>query len=172
MSRSFVLGAFTGAFGLIAIAGLALALFLARGTGAGVAEAPSAGAAQFTGLYTPERITAGRTRIALEDPRIIQRFLTGGIFGNKASQLAGLHMFSRDEAVTEDIRSKTEMVNVAPGSYLVRFPIVNAAFIETGTGVVVIDTGMAAAGPVLVEQIRSVTDKPVEAVSRMAMSIT
>ena len=42
-----------------------------------------------------------------------------------------------------------------------RFPIVNAAFFETEDGVVVTDTGMAGAGPVLLEHIREVTDKPI-----------
>lgn len=164
MGRSFFLGALSGAIGLVAIVGIAAAVMLSRGVDVVASEAASVEAAEFTGLYTPERIEAGRTRLALEDPRIIQRFLTGGIFGNKASRLAGLHMFSRDEAVTADIRSKTERVEVAPGSWLVRFPIVNAAFFETQSGVVVVDTGMAAAGPVLIEQIREVTDKPIETI--------
>ena len=161
MGRSFFLGALTGAIGLIAIVAIAAMVFLSRGVDGGVGEAASIEKAEFTGLYTPERLEAGRARIAIEDPRVIQRFLSGGIFGNPASRLAGLHMFSRDEAVTADIRAKTERIEIAPGSWLVRFPIVNAAFFETDEGVVVVDTGMAAAGPVLVEQIREVTDAPV-----------
>jgi len=161
MGRSFFLGALSGAIGLIAILGLVIVVFLSRGTGAGVEKAASLQQAEFSGLYTPERLEAGRTRVALEDPRVIQRFLTGGIFGNPASRIVGLHMFSRDAAVTDDIRKKTERIEVAPGSWLVRFPIVNAAFFETEEGVVVVDTGMAGAGPVLVEHIRAVTDKPV-----------
>ena len=164
MSRNFFFGALAGALGMIVIAGLMLAIFFARGAGAGVADAPSTAKPQFSGLYTPERIEAGRTRLALEDPRIIRRFLTGGIFGNKASRLAGLNMFSRDRTVTEDIRAKTERVDIGSGVYLVRFPIVNAAVFETETGVTVIDTGMAAAGPVLLEQIREVTDKQVQTI--------
>ena len=164
MGRSFFLGALSGAIGLIAIVGIAAMVMLSRGVDVVAADAASLQPPEFTGLYTPERIEAGRTRLALEDPRIIQRFLTGGIFGNPASRIVGLHMFSRDEAVTEDIRAKTERVEVAPGSWLVRFPIVNAAFFETETGVVVVDTGMAGAGPVLIEQIREVTDKPIEAI--------
>lgn len=161
MGRSFFLGALSGAIGLIAIVGVSLIVFLSRGVDAGVSTAASLERAEFRGLYTPERLEAGRTRIALEDPRVIQRFLTGGIFGNPASRLAGLHMFSRDEAVTEDIRRKTERIEVAPSTWLVRFPIVNAVFFETEEGVVVVDTGMAAAGPVLLEHIREVTDRPI-----------
>ncbi len=164
MGRSFFLGALSGVIGLIGIISLVAIMFLSRGVDAGVSEAASLERAAFSGLYTPERLEAGRTRLALEDPRIIQRFLTGGIFGNPASRLAGLHMFSRDEAVTEDIRAKTKRIEVAPGSWLVRFPIVNAAFFETDEGVVVVDTGMAAAGPVLLEQIRAVTDAPIAAI--------
>jgi len=164
MSRSFFLGALTGAIGLIAIVGIVLAIFLSRGPSVSTSEAASLGPAQYTGLYNLDRMEAGRVRVAIEDPRVIQRFLTGGIFGNKASQLAGLHIFSRDEAVEADIRSKTERVEVAPGTWLVRFPIVNAVFFETSEGVVVVDVGMAAAGPVLIEQIREVTDAPIAAI--------
>ena len=161
MGRSFFLGALTGAIGLIAIVGLVAMLFLSRAGGATASDAASLEQAAFSGLYTPERLEAGRASIALEDPRVIQRFVTGGIFGNPASRIAGLHLFSQDEAVTEDIRKKTERVEVGPGSWLVRFPIVNAAFFETDAGVVVVDTGMAGAGPVLLEHIREVTDKPI-----------
>ncbi|MEO9968570.1 MAG: alkyl sulfatase dimerization domain-containing protein [Hyphomonadaceae bacterium] len=164
MGRSFFLGALTGAIGLIAIVAIAAMVFLSRGVDGSVGEAASLERAEFSGLYTPERIASGRVQIALEDPRVIQRFVTGGIFGNKASRIAGLHMFSRDEAVTQDIRAKTERVEVAPGTWLVRFPIVNAAFFETSEGVVVVDTGMAAAGPVLIEHIREVTDAPIAAI--------
>lgn len=164
MSRSFFLGALSGALGLIAVAAIVVLVFLSRGPSTSTADAASLGPAQYVGLYTPERIEAGRVRIALEDPRVIQRFLTGGIFGNKASQIAGLHMFSRAEDVQADIRAKTERVEVAPGTWLVRFPIVNAAFFETSEGVVVVDTGMAAAGPVLIEHIREVTDAPIAAI--------
>lgn len=164
MGRSFFLGALTGVIGLAAIVVVALMVFLARGPSVTTDEAASLGPAQYTGLYNLERLEAGRTRVAIEDPRVIQRFLTGGIFGNKASQRAGLHIFSRDEAVEADIRAKTERVEVAPGTWLVRFPIVNAVFFETSEGVVVVDVGMAAAGPVLIEQIREVTDMPIAAI--------
>ena len=88
MSRSFFLGALTGAVGLIAIVGVSLMVFLSRGPSVLSGDAASLGPAQYTGLYNLDRLDAGRTRIAIENPRVIQRFLTGGIFGNKASQLA------------------------------------------------------------------------------------
>jgi len=164
MGRSFFLGALSGVIGLIAIVGIGLAIFLSRGPSVVVSDAASLGPAQYTGLYNLDRLDVGRTRIAIEDPRVIQRFLTGGIFGNKASQLAGLHLFSRDEAIEADVRAKTERVEVAPRTWLVRLPIVNAVFFETDAGVVVVDVGMAAGGPVLIEQIREVTDAPIAAI--------
>ena len=48
-----------------------------------------------------------------------------------------------------------------PGMWLLRFPYVNVAVIETRHGVVVFDTGYAAIGPVLVETIPTLTAKPV-----------
>lgn len=164
MGRSFFLGALTGAIGLVAIIGIGVMIILSRGPGVLASDAPSLAAAEYTGLYTPERMERGRTRIALEDPRVIQRFVTGGIFGNKASRVAGLHMFSRDEAVIADVRAKTEREEAAPGVWLVRFPIMNAVFVETDAGVVVIDTGIPGAGPVMLEHIREVTDAPIAAI--------
>ena len=164
MGRHFWLGALSGALGLAAIIGVVVFFALSRTSNVRVSDAESRQLSGYSGLYTPERLELGRTRLALEDPRIIQRFLTGGTFGGKASRLAGLHMFSRNVAVTDDIRQKTERFEVAPGTWFVRFPIVNAVFFETSEGVVVVDTGMAGAGPVMVEQIRAVTDAPIAAI--------
>ena len=159
--KSFLLGSLVGALVVVALAAIALWVVLNRTPESLVAAASSTAAPQFLGLYTPERIERGRALVAVEEPRIIARFLTGGIFGNPASRVAGLHMFSRASEVSADIRQKTTRIEVAPKSWLVRFPIVNAAFFETERGVTVVDTGMAGAGPVLLEQIRAVTAAPI-----------
>ncbi|MEL7452776.1 MAG: MBL fold metallo-hydrolase, partial [Pseudomonadota bacterium] len=160
----FLLGMLTGIGLLLALAGFAALVLWQQLPKVSSVSAGDRATSDAVGLYTPERIAAGRARLALEDPRIIQRFLTGGTFGGKSSRVAALHMFSRDPSVTADIREKTERIEVGPGSWLVRFPIVNAAFFETDDGVVVVDTGMAAAGPVLLEHIRAVTDAPISAI--------
>ncbi|MEM9667877.1 MAG: MBL fold metallo-hydrolase [Pseudomonadota bacterium] len=164
MKRIFLYGVFCGVVGFAAVAVVAAVLILNRAPSVLASDAESLAPGEALALHSAERLERGRTRLALEDPRIIRRFLSGGTFGGKASRIAGQHMFSRDPAVTADIRAKTERFEIAPRTWFVRFPIVNAVFFETDEGVVVVDTGMAGAGPVLLEQIRAVTDQPIVAI--------
>ncbi len=105
-----------------------------------------------------------RTKGLAENPQIISRLMEGGSFGGEYSVQAAQNMFGRTEAAIEDVRGKTRLVEVGPGSYLIRMPIVNAAFFVTEAGVVLVDTGMGPAGPAVLEAIRSVTDLPIHTV--------
>jgi glyoxylase-like metal-dependent hydrolase (beta-lactamase superfamily II) len=73
-------------------------------------------------------------------------------------------MFGRTEDAIEDVRKKTSVIEVGPRSYLIRMPIVNAAFFETDEGIVLVDTGMGPAGPAILDAIRSVSDKPIHTI--------
>ena len=73
-------------------------------------------------------------------------------------------MFGRTEDAIEDVRKRSRVVEVAPRSYLIRLPIVNAVFFDTDEGVVLVDTGMGPAGPAVLEAIRSVTDAPIHTI--------
>ena len=111
--------------------------------------------------------TAGietRTMVLAENPEIISRLMEGGSFGGEYSVSAAQNMFGRTEDAIEDVRKKTHVIEVAPRSYLIRMPIVNAAFFDTDEGVVLVDTGMGPAGPAIMEAIRSVTDKPIHTI--------
>ena len=105
-----------------------------------------------------------RVQIFAESPELLEAVRRGGSFGGKFSAKAARGMFSRDADVIEDVREKTEIIEIAPGSWQIRFPIVNASLFETEEGLVLVDTGMSPAGPVLLETIREVSDKPLHTV--------
>ena len=105
-----------------------------------------------------------RTMVLAENPEIISRLMEGGSFGGAYSIEAAQNMFGRTKSAIEDVRKKTHVVEVGPGSYLIRMPIVNAAFFVTEEGVVLVDAGMGPAGPAVLDAIRSVTDKPIHTV--------
>ncbi len=105
-----------------------------------------------------------RTVVLLENPEIMSRLGEGGGFGGEHSVEAAMNMFGRTEAAIEDVRKRTSVIEVGPRSYLVRMPIVNAAFFVTDEGVVLVDTGMGPAGPAIMDAIRSVTDAPIHTI--------
>jgi alkyl sulfatase BDS1-like metallo-beta-lactamase superfamily hydrolase len=73
-------------------------------------------------------------------------------------------MFSRRDEAIEDAREKTRIVEVAPRTWLVRLPIVNAVLFEIDEGLVLVDTGMSPGGPALLEAIRKVSRAPLHTV--------
>ncbi len=124
------------------------------------ASSPSSNVVQL--FHDKNLIDKGRKRLIIENPRLYSILNEG--FGGDFSRLAAQHMFALREDTVDDVRSKTTLIEVAPRSWLVRLPIVNAAFFETDAGVVVVDTGYTSGGPVLLEMIRSVTDAPVHTI--------
>ena len=105
-----------------------------------------------------------RTMVLAENPQMIKRIMEGGAFGGAYSMAAATNMFGRTEDAIEDVREKTTVIEVGPRSYLIRMPIVNAAFFETDEGIVLVDTGMGPAGPAILDAIRSVSDKPIHTI--------
>jgi alkyl sulfatase BDS1-like metallo-beta-lactamase superfamily hydrolase len=105
-----------------------------------------------------------RTLVLMEYPGLIPAIARGGGFGGQFSRSVGQNMFSRLEEPIREARKKTRVVEVAPRTWLIRLPIVNAALFETDAGLVLVDTGMAPAGPALLEAIRSVSDAPLHTV--------
>lgn len=106
-----------------------------------------------------------RERVLIEHPSLISRVMEGGSFGGKFSPNIARHMFSRDfQPAIDDAHEMTTIEPVGERMWLVRMPIVNSAVFETDAGLVVVDTGMAPAGPALLAAIRSVSDKPVHTI--------
>ena len=84
-----------------------------------------------------------RTRTLLENPDVMARIADIGGFGGSFSPEVAQNMFGRTEAAIADAKKLTDVIEVAPRTWLVRFPIVNAVLFETDAGLVVVDTGMA-----------------------------
>lgn len=105
-----------------------------------------------------------RTMVLAENPGLISRILEGGSFGGDSSLAASQNIFGRTEEAIEDVRKKTRVIEVGPRSYLIRMPIVNAAFFETDEGIVLVDTGMGPSGPAIMDAIRSVSDMPIHTI--------
>ena len=105
-----------------------------------------------------------RTMVLAENPGLVKRILEGGDFGGDSSMAAAQNIFGRTEEAIEDVRKKTHVIEVGPRSYLIRMPIVNAAFFETDEGIVLVDTGMGPSGPAIMDAIRSVSDMPIHTI--------
>jgi len=138
-------------------------VLVACGGGAAKVE-PPADEADLGPVFSQQRIDRGRLRLILEHPSLLLRFIGGDTFGGESSRDAAMHMFSRNADAIEDVRKKTKTIEVAPKTWLVRLPIVNAAVLETSEGLVVVDTGYGPGGPALLEAIRKVSDKPVHTI--------
>lgn len=105
-----------------------------------------------------------RMMVLAENPELIARVAEGGSFGGEFSLAAAQNMFGRVDSAIEDVKDKSEVIEVGPRSYLIRMPIVNAAFFETDEGIVLVDTGMAPAGPAILDAIRSVSEQPIHTI--------
>lgn len=102
--------------------------------------------------------------VLLENPQLIRVIKRGGAFGGSFSRKVAMRMFSRDPEAIEDALKLTTIEELAPRTWLIRFPIVNAVLFETDEGLVLVDTGMGPAGPALLKAVRSVSDKPLHTV--------
>jgi alkyl sulfatase BDS1-like metallo-beta-lactamase superfamily hydrolase len=153
--------------GYIAVAVVFAALgYLLAGTDLGRSAAQGVSRARRAAIETVARRAdlETRTLVLLEHPELVRAIARGGAFGGQFSRSVGLNMFSRLEEPIEDAREKTRVVEVAPRTWLIRLPIVNAALFETDAGLVLVDTGMAPGGPALLDAIRSVSDAPLHTV--------
>jgi len=147
--------------GVAVVAGAVGFVFGASRTGRGVGEH----ALRSTVAAVAERVPLStRERVLLEHPEILHALMRGGSFGGEYSKAIAQGMFSRDPEAIEDARSLLKLQEVAPRTWLIRLPIVNAVLFETDAGLVLVDAGMAPAGPALVEALRRVSDRPLHTV--------
>ena len=104
-----------------------------------------------------------RTRVFIENPELIPAVADG--FGGEFSMEIALNMFGHDhQPAVADARELTRVVEVAPRTWLIRMPIVNAVLFETDEGNVLVDTGMAPAGPAILDKMREVSDQPLHTI--------
>ncbi len=106
-----------------------------------------------------------RERVLIENPELIQRVMVGGGFGGNFSKNIGQHIFGKDHQPSiDDAIKMTTVKKAGDRMWIIHMPIVNSILLETDEGLVVIDTGMAPAGPALIKAIRSVSDKPIHTI--------
>ena len=142
------------------VVGLALGVLF----GESLRSAGSQVVATAVGAVVEVPMGGARGRVLEENPEIMLAIARGGGFGGKTDPLVALNMFSRAPEPIAKATELTEIIEVAPRTWLLRFPVVNAAVFETDEGLVIVDTGMAPAGPAMVDAIRSVSDAPVHTV--------
>ena len=106
-------------------------------------------------------VQRGRMLIAREHGEVLRHVFRKDGFGGPSSNLIAGSMLSDAPELVAEARAKMTVERHGRGMWLLRFPYVNVAVIETRRGVVVFDTGYAAIGPVLAETIPSLTAKPV-----------
>lgn len=105
-----------------------------------------------------------RMQVILENPQIVRALQRGGGFGGEMSQQIAMNMFSRDDVSVAEVRDRVRIEELAPRSWLIRLPIVNAVLFETDAGLVLVDTGMGPAGPAILDAIRQVSDAPIHTI--------
>ncbi|MFK7898276.1 MAG: MBL fold metallo-hydrolase, partial [Myxococcota bacterium] len=141
-----------GAFGLLlgrSDAGEQIVRKTTRAVGSAIAESTS---------------LSMRERVILENPEIMSSLQHGGGFGNEMVPEIAMNMFSHDEGPVEAARERVKAEELAPRSWLIRMPIVNAVFFETDEGIVLVDTGMGPGGPAILDAIRGVSDAPIHTI--------
>jgi glyoxylase-like metal-dependent hydrolase (beta-lactamase superfamily II) len=98
------------------------------------------------------------------DPELKQVVASSGSMWGAFSQAVARNMLARSGPAVDDAKRLTTFVEAGPRAWLIRLPIVNVALFETDDGLVMIDSGMAAAGPALLETVRKISDKPLHTV--------
>lgn len=105
-----------------------------------------------------------RDLVLFENPEIIDAIARGGSFGGEYSRAIAQDMFARTGPGVDEARAGTKVLELAPRTWLLRLPIVNAVLFETDEGLVLVDTGYAPGGPALLEAIRTVSQAPIHTV--------
>jgi alkyl sulfatase BDS1-like metallo-beta-lactamase superfamily hydrolase len=154
---------------IVALLALGIGLVLGRtevGSDLGDSLAAAGERAAGTALGVAARSADLDTRslVLAENPSIIPRLAEGGSFGGEFSRAVAQGMFGREEQAIQDALDMTKVEALAPRTWLIRMPIVNAVLFETDAGLVLVDTGMAPAGPAILAAIRSVSDAPLHTI--------
>ncbi len=110
-----------------------------------------------------DRVDA-RASLFIEFPGIVPAIQRGGAFGGAFSPAIATDIFNASEAGIADARKLSRIEPVAPRTWIIYLPLVNVVVFETDAGLVLVDAGMAAAGPVIRELIASVTDAPIHTI--------
>jgi glyoxylase-like metal-dependent hydrolase (beta-lactamase superfamily II) len=118
--------------------------------------------------FTPSpddfRIQKGRALIAQEHPDIVRHMARQDGFGGPRSALIARAMLSTAPEVVAEARAKMTIEPHGKGMWLIRFPYVNVALIETRDSLVLFDSGYASIGVVLKDVIPTLSKKPLKTI--------
>ena len=124
-----------------------------------------AGAANAQGLKPTADdllVQQGQAIIARVHPEIIAHMLRNDGFGGPSSPLIARMMLNDAPALVAEAKAKMTIESHGKGLWLIRFPYVNVALVETRDSLVLIDSGYAAIGPVLRDIIPTLSPKPLK----------
>lgn len=127
-------------------------------------SANSAKRATLEKLVESSETLGTRELLFLEYPEMITALSKGGGFGGDFSRAIGQDIFGRSPEAVEDAEQMSRIVEVAPRTWMIYMPIVNAVLFETDEGLVLIDTGYNAAGQTIKRLMKSVSDKPLHTI--------
>jgi glyoxylase-like metal-dependent hydrolase (beta-lactamase superfamily II) len=116
----------------------------------------------FPASHDDKLVRQGRMILAREHPEAIRVMLRNDGFGGAAAPVIVSAMLSDSPQRVAAVRAAAKVERHGQGMWLLRFPYVNVAVVETRTGLLVFDTGYAAIGPVLTEIIPTLSPKPVK----------
>lgn len=105
----------------------------------------------------------GRAILVREYPEVIRHMARNDGFGGPSSPAIARAMLSDAPALIAEAKAKMSVESYGTpgrGLWLVRFPYVNVAVVETRDGLVLIDSGYAAIGSVLKELLPTLSSKP------------
>ena len=109
-------------------------------------------------------VQKGRALIAQEHPDVIQHMARQDGFGGPKSALIARAMLSTAPEVVAEARAKMTIEPHGKGMWLIRFPYVNVALIETRDSLVLFDSGYASIGVVLKDVIPTLSKKPLKTI--------
>jgi len=121
----------------------------------------SATAAGFPNSPDDLLVRKGRVMLAQEHPDVIRHMMRNDGFGGSGSQKVSSAMLSASPDRVAAVRAAMQIEKHGDRMWLLRFPYVNVAVIETKRGLVIFDTGYASIGPVLAEVLPTLSPKPV-----------
>ena len=107
-----------------------------------------------------KQVRAGKILIAREHPDVLRNVFRNDGFGGAGSRVIAGSMLSTSPAHIKAAREAMVVERHGQGMWLIRFPYVNVALIETKRGLVLFDTGYAAVGAVMAEVIPTLSAKP------------
>ncbi|WP_160610068.1 MBL fold metallo-hydrolase [Tsuneonella aeria] len=134
---------------------------------AAVLFASTASAHEFVPSEDDKLAMQGRAILAREHPDVMRHLSRNDGFGGASAPLIARQMLSTAPEVVAEARAKMTVESYGTpgkGLWLIRFPYVNVAVVETGDQLVLIDSGYASVGEVLKDVLPTLSPKPLKTI--------